>query len=145
VTNTESLGIEIKSALACDDIRFEQNGKALLVGVYIADIVLREFPASFVMSYWLSAKINSVGEHSWKFRLLLNDELKADGTASIDAVGTGEAGIPLGKIPLKIDEEGTLTLECMNNETGTWDTILNKKFIQDENATTFSNETEPPS
>ena len=62
--------LEIKSAVACDDIRQEVNGKFLLIGVYGAEIAVPQLPVDFVLSYWILVIPKDLMEHVLELRLI---------------------------------------------------------------------------
>ena len=51
--------LHVKAAIVCDDIRQEQNGKLLAIGIYAGDILLDSFPASLILNWLLLAELTS--------------------------------------------------------------------------------------
>jgi hypothetical protein len=62
--------LEVKYAIVCDDIRTEDNGKDIIIGVYNDKILVRSFPAALALSLWLHILPTKVGEHPLHSRLL---------------------------------------------------------------------------
>lgn len=44
--------IQINSVVVCEDIRREDSGKAIFIGVYPGDITAHQSPANLVFSFW---------------------------------------------------------------------------------------------
>ncbi|EBA17408.1 hypothetical protein RSK20926_06717 [Roseobacter sp. SK209-2-6] len=69
----------------CDDIRREDNGKLLFVGVYPEDLVPSALPSNILMSVWISIKELSVGVHKMRLRFDFPNEkhIEVDGQVSV--------------------------------------------------------------
>lgn len=105
----------------CDDIRFEANGKALVVGGYTDGMVLPTFPVIITVSIWIRIRGLAPGDHSISIRLSLdgNDLPTLDLPAQIsDSVTMAAAAI--SGIPLSIAAPGKLTVELASTELGTF-------------------------
>jgi hypothetical protein len=57
------------TSVFCDDIRQENNGKLIFIGVYPVDLVPGAMPSTFPMALWLRAEGLGKGNHSFTFRL----------------------------------------------------------------------------
>ena len=53
----------------CDDIRIEENGKEILVGVYMVDLVPDTLPARFPLSIWINATGFESGKHPFAIKI----------------------------------------------------------------------------
>ena len=53
----------------CDDIRREDSGKHILVGVYGSNIILNSFPSTFFMSVWFKMLRPPKGDHKFLFTI----------------------------------------------------------------------------
>jgi len=96
----------------CDDIRREDNGKMMLIGVYADDLVPSAIPSSFLMSIWVSITGEAVEKGSLTVKLLLPgggqvkmvgeiEELPADVTTSFTFVG----------FPVEIKDAGEIQVQ----------------------------------
>lgn len=47
------MSIKIYSAILCDLVRIEDNGKHIIIGVYTGDILFTKFPTTFRTTLWL--------------------------------------------------------------------------------------------
>ena len=61
--------IAIPTAIVCDDIRREDNGKEFLVGVYSADIIPMAMPVVFGLSFWVPIEVKRQGNTNVNFRI----------------------------------------------------------------------------
>jgi hypothetical protein len=128
-----SLAIDIREVLFCDDIRREDNGKALLIGVYHGDMIVSNLPANLRLSFWLQGRAKASGESSVQFRLQLvhEGEESTDDLATLDASASGlQADTPtvlvFQAVHLKVDKPAKLTLSVLDD--GSWREIASKKI-----------------
>lgn len=123
-------------AVFCDDIRQEDNGKHILIGVYPNDIMLPEFPIQVRLSLW--ARVRDVTPGTRKFRMRLatprSGGLEHSGELAIDQDGTLIA-VFIG-MPLSFDAPGEMCayLSIDGEEEFRLTTLLVKGF-QQTNAT----------
>jgi hypothetical protein len=66
--------LQIESVLVCDDVRTEDNGKAILVGLYTGFIGLGHFPAKMKLRYWLVGKVQGFGNFRLDLRIAFKPE-----------------------------------------------------------------------
>jgi hypothetical protein len=45
--------LKLVCGIVCDDIRREDNGKEIIIGVYSGSIVVPQFPATLLLSLWV--------------------------------------------------------------------------------------------
>lgn len=112
-----NLPIDIKQVLVCDDVRREDNGKLLIIGMYIGDILLAKFPETLKVSFWLQG-INrpEVVDREVEFKVTL-DELESENQhpprllkLAVTNSEDKDAAIGLVGIPMKIEKPTTLVL-----------------------------------
>jgi hypothetical protein len=60
----------LQHALFCDDVRMEQGGKSILIGVYDQQIMVTDFPASISICLWARFKINVMGIYVTEFNVI---------------------------------------------------------------------------
>jgi hypothetical protein len=92
----------------CDDIRVENNGKLILVGVYGTDIILGLPENPIPLAIWVRFFGLSPGTHKNTISFKFNGELVADFSGEIIAT---EDSIPqawLNGVVFNFNEEGTL-------------------------------------
>lgn len=79
------LRVSIQNALVCDDIRTEDTGKAILIGIYTGSINLKRMPTKLRLALWLIGKLEGSGPFKLALKITFtpNDgstpfELKTD-------------------------------------------------------------------
>ncbi len=127
----------IASALVCDDIRKEENGKAILIGVYSNNIILSTFPVTIPLSLWLQGKAKD-GD----YRLELRVEAHSEGEAAPfqtsrnmefsirDETGKGgtEFSIAMNQVPVLLRGPGSLFVQFRQNDED-WTTLARKEIV----------------
>ncbi|MEJ1965143.1 MAG: hypothetical protein WDO56_27840 [Gammaproteobacteria bacterium] len=124
----------VGSVLICDDIRREANGKAILIGVYVGDIVLNQMPATLPLSLWVQGTAPPgkqefsihvyVGEHPDKADPQLNAEPFA-----LQVGPSGEFFLALTGLPMRFPEPTSLTVRFRKGQ-GEWEVIAKKQIVR---------------
>lgn len=57
------------SVILCDDVRIEDSGKHLLIGVYTNGISVASFPANLLLSIWLNVSFDEIGEFGFQLEI----------------------------------------------------------------------------
>lgn len=101
----------------CDDIRREDSGKLILVGVYMDDLVPSSVPSTFPLSLWLTFK--SEEYDTGKLSIILNlpggNQIKLDGT--MDELPTdSNVHFIFGGVPIEIKESGHISVQLKFGE-----------------------------
>jgi hypothetical protein len=105
------MSAEIGAVIFCDDVRREQNGKDILIGVYSGDILIANFPFTLVLALWVEYLPTALGEQEANFRISYDHKKIADLRVKVDVLERGPMGIPMTGLPLAGEKEGTLQLE----------------------------------
>lgn len=94
----------------CDDIRREDNGKAILIGVYTGDLVVQKLPTQFPLSAWIRLTGVDRGKHSVNIRFDFpgGESLGMDGEAEVNDPNETDDIILVG-FPAILKEEGDIT------------------------------------
>jgi hypothetical protein len=66
----------ISKVLICDDIRVENNGKYILIGVYTDDILVSSLPATLSFMTYLQIRPDDVGEANIRARVCFGRQSK---------------------------------------------------------------------
>ncbi|MEZ5887665.1 MAG: hypothetical protein R3D56_12395 [Paracoccaceae bacterium] len=125
-------GLEVNTALLCDDVRREDNGKLILIGVYTGGIVFSgPFPAALSNLFVFLSANTSLEDVDVEFRLfqntgarelrLVRGNFKRDAKAPTSALGRIDLPIPLG--PIAFDEAGDYVFQ-MRDPGGIWQPVL---------------------
>lgn len=129
MTEKESPRVKVLSAVVCDDVREENNGKEFLIGVYSGAIIVHMIPSPpLPLRCWVNLAIEGPCKVNLKFRATDHDnkEIFQLGleTGTDDEVGMGS--IPLGPINYTLrDHEGSLSIDY-KEEDGEWTNIITK-------------------
>lgn len=101
----------------CDDIRREDNGKALLVGVYMDDLVPITLPAQFPLSIWIQATGFDTGKHPFVIKIAFPGvEKKIRMSAEIDVIdNSGPLSLTWTRIPAEVHKSGFISVEIEIN------------------------------
>lgn len=126
--------LTIKAALMCDEVRREDNGKGLFIGVYQGDVTVKEFPAALRLTWVLLAQPTRSTEREMEFRLTY-DENTADPKSvlakleiqSAPLEGMEEVQLVLPDVVLTFSGPTTLTLSLKDD--GQWNPIVRKNLM----------------
>lgn len=94
----------------CDDIRREDNGKALLIGVYTEDLVVQKLPTQLRLSFWIRLTGMDRGKYdiTLRFDFPGSESFSVEGKAEITEPNETDNLVFVG-IPATINEEGDIT------------------------------------
>jgi hypothetical protein len=101
------------NAVFCEDIRREDNGKDMLLGVYGGDIVAARCPIRISISLWLQYLFAPAtgGETSIDLRLRFEGHEEPVSQIGLPFINEGETTLALRGMPVAIDGSGVLLLE----------------------------------
>lgn len=112
--------IEFEKAIVCDDIRQEDNGKHLIIGLYAGAFIPPLLPMIANVQFGIWAKVEPGGEYRCNFEVMLEPGDAAAGAIEVQFdVMEGESQIfmPLPKFQLKLVSPGFLILrETIRNQ-----------------------------
>lgn len=106
--------IALVHAIVCDDIRREDNGKFILIGVYPELILLNRIPAQITLSLWLQFRVHIISKTTLEFEIR-GSAIEKEMPFSLDIddpkIFGKEESIPLIiKLPFAIKEIGNFTI-----------------------------------
>jgi hypothetical protein len=110
--NKGGLKIEIIAAIICDDVRREDNGKAILIGVYPVDVVVETLPANVQLALWTCVSVNQLGAMPFSFRFIGtrgNVVSEVRGDAEFRELSAAQFQAP--RMPVLLESEGRLRVE----------------------------------
>lgn len=116
----------------CDDIRKENNGKEILIGVYGGGITVAQVPATIIISEWIRFKRSGDGVATipLEFRVIDLSENKTFGYVTTQlSLRQSEPGfsrfgsIALPGLPMVINHAATLTLQMKHHSDEPWETL----------------------
>jgi hypothetical protein len=131
-------GFSIESVLLCDDVRKEDNGKVILIGVYSGAIIIPEVPANLALSVWFQLRAEEAANH-----LAMRAKLEhGDSTVSIVGGITSEQDfrvepgdqitVATEKLLLQIVGPGHLLLQVKFGDRE-WTELMRKPISVDPN------------
>jgi hypothetical protein len=130
-----TLPVDIRSVVVCDDVRREDNGKALLIGVYVGAILLPKFPAPMRLAFYFLGIGKEPRSGSLDFRIqhtLSNGESPAIvAKAEISEAEAAEVGrahaLVFAGVPFNFDQQTELVISVKEN--GDWREVERKQVI----------------
>jgi hypothetical protein len=114
---------EILAAVLCDERRTEDNGKHLLIGVYISVILVNDFPTKIAATLWIEAKPLALGQQRGQARVIKDDgAIISRGELTSDVEDLKPTVLEMPKIPLDLQSEGRISFQWKFGD-GEWETI----------------------
>jgi len=124
MTNNKNIKLEPSFTIICDDIRKEDNGKHILIGVYTGNINLAgpkptddmRVAANLHLHFWIACKVEEkigiapfeikIDEPTKKGAIIINGQVTIDNPPKPNEI----IPIVVGPIPLRIWESGNLVV-----------------------------------
>ena len=103
--------INITSALLCDQIRREDNGKLIAIGVYSGGVILPTMPGTIGFATLVRMEPESLGTHEVTIRATLSGATVAEQQGEVSIVHTRAEWTPIPLPPINITEPGQLRIE----------------------------------
>jgi hypothetical protein len=115
--------VKVLFGIVCDEVRREDNGKLLLIGVYGDSIIVPALPASLVLSLALWVEGGRASEIPVEFRVMLDEIELRKGKGHIKLASARPNWIAVPPFPIEpISKEGTLYFQVSVGGEG-WDTV----------------------
>lgn len=116
---------KVKNAVLCEDIRTENNGKQLLIGVYLNDIRLSVPSAKISLAFWLQLAGFEEGETELNFRVRLDRKTLGDGHVKLSVTEPDESvTVPIRPQAFNLEVNRTLHFDLKFRDASRWKTIL---------------------
>lgn len=127
------MSISFKSVIYCDDIRKEDNGKLLFIGVYSSIIHPYQFPANLRLAFWVTGQTTAPIQ-TVHFKLVIQPKSGAKSEEALFEPMEGAApssesfdkpvgvNFALTGVGIRFDEESDLILKA-RVEGGRWKQI----------------------
>jgi hypothetical protein len=129
-----------RHAILCEDIRKEDNGKLILIGVYLSKVVVPEFPINIFLAEYVELFSDDLGDHDIFFRFHIGKITKKNKplvlSGIVNVVEPGSIAINLPKQGMTIESETEFYLD-LSFDNKNWVNIL-KKPIELRKAPTSS-------
>jgi len=102
--------LEISFALVCDDVRREDSGKLIFIGVYGDNISIQQLPGHIVLCLVVFVETKEDFNAQATFRARIDDKVVAQAPATLD-YKKGKATFSFSGIPIAIEKPGNLVFE----------------------------------
>lgn len=120
--------LKLKNVIVCDDIRVEKSNKLILIGVFPADILVKELPAAVSLAIYIDGNISRSGDNTAKFRFSGPGDDSAELAVGFKQVeNQTKFSLRTPRFEMLIEQEGVFKIELENN--GKWATIAEKLVI----------------
>ena len=108
---TASSKVSVDCAIVCDDVRREQNGKLILIGVYGNNIIVPSYPVTLKLSIVLAGHSDVSAQVPLKLRILqdANNYWEADGQMVFDVAGAGL--FPVGGLEFSVAKNTDIDIQ----------------------------------
>ncbi|MDO8421741.1 MAG: hypothetical protein Q7S99_06240 [Parvibaculum sp.] len=123
--------IRLQYALICDDVRREDNGKLILIGVYGRHVGYSALPVVASFSLVVSILTDGVGEEVIEFRCIADgiEKYANKGMLNIDAPGAATFNVPM--LNLELDNKTVLEFQWKLPDTDKWEEIFSIPVVPD--------------
>lgn len=106
-------------ATFCDDIRFENNGKGLIIGFYPDDIIPGFLPQTLSMSFWVRLSGMPAGKTELTMNIGMNDRMQQNTVVTLEVHDANRpANLYLIGVPVTLEETGHIFLEITGLPNG---------------------------
>lgn len=117
--------LKIGNALLCEDVRKEDNGKQILIGVFPGDLLIPDFPAQVQLAFYIEL-IAPAGVTELEIRMSGPQKGRAILRAKIDHEMEGPAAVATPKISVLMEKEGIFRIDARVPD-GHWSNLITKK------------------
>src|SRR3546814_898006 len=119
--------LRVEYALFCDDVRREETGKFIFIGVYTNGLVVPRYPVSIHLAFFIHATHERAGELPFEFRVMyLPGDLQifsGEATATLTQTADGPGSLDLSfPFQFQAQRDGHLSLQLRQGE-GRWDEL----------------------
>lgn len=126
---TELDTIDIDYTILCDDVRREDNGKLIMIGVYGSSLLLASFPATLGMRIVTRLTPRKMGKTDVEFRISLGADAIAGMKGAIETVDMNPSITNTPPLLLHFAGPGQMKVEVREGG-GKWAEILNIPVLQ---------------
>lgn len=104
--------ITFKHALLCDDVRREDNGKLILIGLYGGNIQVASLPTTLLLALVCECITNSEGpkQNEVHIEFRLDGKVSTKGSIGVTIDGSGTSFLAFPKAPIHLANPGKLEI-----------------------------------
>ena len=115
--------MRILNAIICDQVRKEDSGKHLLLGVYPIDALVPDFPTTIALVLWMQLDVDRNGKFDVEFRIQKDKKIISSLRATMKVKShLHPATISLPPVPIQIDGECILSFQ-IREKNKRWKTV----------------------
>ena len=111
--------VDINSAILCDLIRIENNGKFIAIGIYSSSVVFTSFPVIAQFSLLTQVRADSIGVQKIEFRVMVSGEENQRLIGDFEAAKVSDEWIPVQLQPIQFQVPAILSVEHLR-ANNTW-------------------------
>ena len=109
--------LSTKFAVICDDVRREDSGKLIAIGIYGGDIRVNAYPATLAFSILIFAECTKAGDVKISIRSKLNGAVTSERSGSMKIENAGAVTVnSTGFAVPNIDGDGVVSFDWRVNE-----------------------------
>jgi len=127
----------IKYALICDDVRREENGKLILIGVYGSNISLATMPATLPLVLALGIETKKPLTTDMEIRFFLGDKELGSISGEVEILNAGVSLFPIPRMVIGKIETDTVLRFQIRKEKDHWDTFFSIPIVRASPEETF--------
>lgn len=105
------MAIEVETALLCDQVRQEVNGKLIAIGIYSSSVVLGTFPAVAHFTVLARIRTDTPGTHTLNLRVKLGDEVQHEVEGQLEVRAAQADWLPIPLQPVQFMVPTSLSIE----------------------------------
>jgi hypothetical protein len=128
------LPIDIQAIILCDDVRREDNGKILVIGMYVGDVLIRQFPTALRLTWLLMGKITSTENPAVEFKVDFNRDASSPRSmaATVSLVQSQDPStmLVISGIPIEAQEPTSVVLSVKDGTE--WKELARKNLVLQE-------------
>ena len=115
------------SAVVCDEVRREQNGKDIIIGAYGGDILIDSFPITLALSLWISLETSGAGDTKNSIRVVNSEKKVLTGLSGEATVEKHQhrSSLFTPKFRFQVDKFTELRFQFRVGE-GRWKTVVSR-------------------
>lgn len=123
-------GLRFGAVIVCDEVRREENGKEILLGVYSGHIVVPTFPAKLRVAVWAEIFPDRFGKMAVWFRYRAGDASLPPIDGELEVLDlSGPISVALPTMEIAFQHATTLEIEASENNQ-VWQSLKTKKVIE---------------
>ena len=110
--------------IICDDVRREDNGKEIIIGVYTSEIIVSSLPANLNLVFWVMLEPNGMDTLAFDLRLIgAQDQSLAAGSATAALPDPYKLSSFHIRLPIQVQTAGKIRLQWRQTGSKDWETI----------------------